>query len=165
MKILATVFILSGLMACGIRQNTPAVPENAPPPAAIVEGDRILLLSFYLWRDTTTAHGERVEWVGSNTVEGRLKQPLKAPGYLTEGDLICSFYDAGGKVVFVHSQEDPLTTPAEYPNEDGTFGRADIALDKAELFLRVQMTPGLSKLTINKVLNEQRVVQLAEFKL
>lgn len=151
----AVVFI-----SCGQRK----VVSTAPAPVQeITHTDQILFLYLKIHQDSTAKAGESIFITQRQTVSGLLKSKLKIPQVAQPGDLICTFLDKKGSDIISEILEDPLTASTEYPEEDGTMHRVNIEKAEADLFLRIQYSDQLSKLRINKVMTDGKVVQVGEF--
>lgn len=127
--------------------------------------DQILLLSFKLYKDTTAAGSERIDLEQRQIINGRLKKRLQSTGFIEPGMLICRFSDHTGRILDSFIVENPLTASIEYPDEQGALQRITPERQTAELFLRVQKYPTLSKLVIGKYLSVDQIQELAVFKL
>jgi hypothetical protein len=149
------------LTGCMSHRNVPELTvKHTSVPGAAVE-----MFLFTIYADSTRVMGERIELKQRQTIEGYIKQPLVIQPALAAGDLVCSIYDQQGRRVLVHVEEDPLTTPMEYPNEDGTLGRAPVTQASADLFIRCKARPDLARLTIEKIDNNNSPVLLYDLKL
>jgi hypothetical protein len=148
------------MLHCSKSRPLPDVQESYK-----IDTPAILMFYFTIFPDSTQTAGERIRLTRRETIQGFVKQSLLLPQAIASGDLVCSVYDQRNRLVFKQVQEDPLTTPKEFPNEDGTFGRARMVMDSAELFIRLQAKPDLSRLVIEKMTNEGKMQSVFELSL
>ena len=140
-----------------------ALPSAKPVAENENEQEQILFLTFKLFKDSTKATGESIQLLNKKSVKGVLKQSLKSAETIYPGYLVCSFQDQNKNVLSAQVVEDPLTASVEYPDDAGSFKRTFIEKREADLFLRIQNSKLLFKLSISKLSATGIPIFLGEF--
>jgi len=79
--------------------------------------------------------------------------------------LQCFILDKSKSILDSLKIKDPLVTRYEYPNEDGTIGSKEVALDEKEIIVRCPYNPQMQYLHILKVTGKKQKKTLATLKL
>ncbi len=136
-------FFICTLLVCLFACNPATKVGTKDSNGALIE-NKILFLTIEARKSGSELS---FEIVGQQLVDGRIKKPmpshLNVPNYLK-----FVFNDINGKSITEVAIENPLTKSVEVPEENGSFSRQKLNLDKSSIVLRIQYTKKVDTISI-----------------
>ena len=140
-KLLISLILVSSL-AC-----SPALQQVVQADVSLINANKNQLL-FLSVEVTKTSTGLEFSITDQKKTEGKLKRPMPESSDIPDHFVFEFQNDQGANITQV-AVVNPLTRNVEIANENGTFSRQDLDLDRASVILRVKYKTTMRSLKVS----------------
>jgi len=130
------------LFSCNSKKELTSTSKSTPT------APQIIFLNYMVTRTADATYKARL--INKIITDGKLK-PSVTDDKFTTGDFVCVELDKASKSISSTSYINPLTRTVEYVTDQGDLGKLKMALDSAQLNIRMQLNPKTRSIALDQI--------------
>jgi hypothetical protein len=117
-------------------------------------GDGILFLGFNMEMDSISG-AYKIALADVTVREGRMKQSGQNQVRADQSNILCTLYSSNDSVLYQLTAVNPLVQHLEYPDDDGSLGRAIFCNSEGFLMLRVPNSRNYHHISFDRIVDPE----------